>query len=239
MIPKVIHYIWLGGNPTPKLFDKCLKSWQKFCPDYQIKRWDETNLNINKYDFTKDAYAARKFAFVSDVFRTEILYNEGGIYLDVDVELLKPIDEILQNIDCVMGFETSNKLAPGLIMATIKNNSDLKNILDIYKNMKFDQNNLQNNVICDIFTNYYKTKGLKAENSTQKIESTIFYSSEFFSPIDVITNKKHITKNTYSIHWYNASWYNSKQKFKNKLKKILNILSFGLAGKLYNKLKGK
>lgn len=239
MIPKVIHYIWLGGNPTPKIFDKCLKSWQKYCPDYQIKKWDESNIDVNKYNFTKDTYNAKKYSFVSDVFRTEILYNEGGIYLDVDVELLKPIDDILTNIDCVMGFETSNKLAPGLIMASKKNNKDLLNILDIYKNMKFDSENLLNNVICDIFTNYYQQKGLKPENKTQKIENTMFYSSDYFSPIDVITNKKKIVENTYSIHWYIASWYNPKQKFKNKLKKTLNFLTFGLAGKIYRKIKNK
>lgn len=239
MIPKVIHYIWLGGNSTPKLFDKCLKSWQKFCPDYQIKRWDESNLDINKYKFTKDAYAARKFAFVSDVFRTEILYNEGGIYLDVDVELLKPIDQILQNADCVMGFETSNLLNPGLFVATKKQNKDFFEILEKYKTLQFDANNLMNLTVCEVFTSYYQTKGLKAENSTQKIENTVFYSSEFFSPIDVITNKKNVKKNTYSIHWYNASWYSPKQKFKNRLKRILNFLSFGLAGRIYSKIKKK
>ena len=106
MIPKVIHYIWLGGNPLPKIAEKCIESWKKFCPDYEIKRWDETNLDVNQYQFAKDAYDAKKFAFVSDVFRTEILYNEGGIYLDIDVELIKSIDDILQDNDCVMGFET-------------------------------------------------------------------------------------------------------------------------------------
>ena len=135
MIPKIIHYIWLGGKPLPKIAEKCIESWKKFCPDYKIKRWDETNIDVDKYQFTKDAYAAKKFAFVSDVFRTEILYNEGGIYFDIDVELIKPIDEVLKDADCVMGFETSKSLAPGLIMASVKNNEDLKNILNNFKNL--------------------------------------------------------------------------------------------------------
>ncbi len=236
MIPKVIHYIWLGGKELPSVAKKCIASWHKFCPDYEVIRWDETNLNLDKYQFVKDAVENKKYAFASDVLRTDILYNYGGIYLDIDVELLKPIDIFLRN-DCFMGFETSNLLAPGLIMGSVKHNNDLLNILNIYKNLKFDANNLHTLTICKIFTEYFKQKGLKPENITQKINTTTFYSSNYFAPIDVITNKKHITPTTYSIHWYNSSWYTSKQKFKNRLKKILNTLTFGLAGKFYNKLK--
>ena len=239
MIPKIIHYIWLGGKPLPKIAEKCIDSWKKFCPDYEIKRWDETNLDINKYEFSKEAYAAKKFAFVSDVFRTEILYNEGGIYFDIDVELIKPIDNILNDIDCVMGFETSNLLNPGLFIASNKENSDLKNILELYKITKFDINNLKNLTVCQVYTKYYEKYGLVPQDQTQTIEKTKFYSSEYFSPIDVVTNKKKITKNTYSIHWYNASWYTPKQQFVSKLKKVLNACSFGLLGKLHFKLKNK
>ena len=92
MIPKIIHYIWLGGKPLPKIAEKCIKSWQRYCPDYKIKRWDESNLDLDKYQFARDAYDAKKFAFASDVLRTDILYQYGGIYLDIDVELLKNID---------------------------------------------------------------------------------------------------------------------------------------------------
>ncbi|MBR6778573.1 MAG: glycosyl transferase [Clostridia bacterium] len=237
MIPKVIHYIWLGGNPLPKIAEKCIESWKKFCPDYEMKRWDETNIDVNKYEFTKDAYQAKKYAFVSDVFRTEILYNEGGVYFDIDVELLKSIENIITGVDCVMGFETSNLLNPGLFIASKKGNEDLKNILEVYKTLKFDINNLLNITVCEVFTKYYAKQGLINIDKTQTIGKTMFYSSEYFSPIDVITSKKKITKNTYSIHWYNASWYTPKQKFKSKIKKFLNIITFGLAGKLYNKIK--
>lgn len=237
MIPKVIHYIWLGGKPLPKIAEKCIESWKKFCPDYKIKRWDETNLNLDKYQFVIDALKAKKYAFASDVLRTEILYNEGGIYLDIDVELIKPVDKLIEDKDCVIGFETSNLLNPGLFIATIKNNPDLKNILDIYKTLKFDIDNLMNITVCEIYTKYYSQFGLKRENETQQISNTKFYASEYFSPIDVITNKKNVTKNTHSIHWYNASWYTPKQKFLKRTKRIINILTFGLAGKIYYKLK--
>ena len=236
MIPKIIHYIWLGGKPLPKIAEKCIESWKKFCPDYEIKRWDETNLDVNKYEFTKNAYEAKKFAFVSDVFRTQILYNEGGIYFDIDVELIKPIEDIL-DADCVMGFETSNLLNPGLFIACKKGFDDLAEILKTYQTLKFDVNKLKELTVCEVYTQYYEQKGLKRENITQQIENIKFYASEYFSPIDVVTNKKKVTKHTYSIHWYNASWYTPKQKFKNRLKKFVNILSFGLAGKILNKLR--
>lgn len=236
MIPKIIHYIWLGGKKLPDIATKCIESWKKYCPDYEIKRWDETNLDLNKYKFVQDAIEAKKYAFASDVLRTDILYNHGGIYFDIDVELLKPIDGLLSN-DCFMGFETSNLIAPGLVMASVKENEDLVNILKIYENLKFDINNLFNLTVCEIFTSYYEQFGLKRENKTQQISNTVFYSSEYFCPIDVITNKKHITKNTYSIHWYNASWYTPKQKFLYNLKKFANVVTFGLAGKLYKKMK--
>ena len=236
MIPKVIHYIWLGGNPLPKIAEKCIESWKKFCPDYEIKKWDETNLDVNKYQFTKEAYEAKKYAFVSDVFRTEILYNEGGVYFDVDVELIKSIDDVL-DAKCVMGFETSNTLAPGLLMACVKGNQDFLNILNKYKELQFDVNNMKNFIVCEIFTAYYETKGLVREDKTQLIENTKFYSSEYFSPIDVVTNKKNITENTRSIHWYNASWYTPKQQFKKKIKKVLNVCTFGLFGKLVRRVK--
>lgn len=237
MIPKTIHYIWLGGKPLPKVAEKCIESWKKFCPEYEIKRWDESNLDLDKYQFVKDAIQNKKYAFASDVLRTEILYEYGGVYFDIDVELIKPIDTILNNFDCVMGFETSNLLNPGLFIASQKGNEDLKNILNIYKTLKFDVNNLINLTVCEVFTKYFEQKGLKRENKTQQIDNTMFYASEYFSPIDVITNKKKITKNTHSIHWYNASWYTPKQKFMSKIKKAANVCTFGLAGKIWNRVK--
>lgn len=238
MIPKVIHYIWLGGKELPKIAEKCIASWRKFCPEHEIKRWDESNLDLNKYQFVKDALDAKKYAFASDVLRTEILYNEGGIYFDIDVELINSIQDLLDKHNCVIGFETSNLLNPGLFMASEQHNEDLCNILDIYKTLKFDVDNLTNLTICEVYTKYFEQKGLKRKNVTQEIENTKFYASEYFSPIDVITNKKRITSNTRSIHWYNASWYTGKQKFYSRLKKVVNFCTFGLAGKLYNKVKG-
>ena len=236
MIPKIIHYIWLGGKPLPKVAEKCIASWKKYCPDYEIKRWDESNLDIGKYKFAHDAYEQKKYAFASDVFRTEILYNEGGIYLDIDVELIKPVDVLLKGNDCVMGFETSNMIAPGLILASIPKNNDLLNILNIYKNLNFDVKNTNKITVCEIYTNYYKEKGLEKIDKTQKIQNTMFYASEYFSPKSLSDGKIRKTKNSVAIHHYCASWVKKVDKFKTKINQFIKRI---LGQKLVNKIKNK
>ena len=235
MIPKTIHYIWLGGKELPPIAKKCIASWQKYCPDYEIKRWDESNLDLDKYQFVKDALDAKKYAFASDVLRTDILYNHGGIYFDIDVELLKPIDKFLIH-DCFMGFETSNLLNPGLILGCCKGNKDLENILNIYKELKFDVNNLINLTVCEVFTKYYEQFGLKRKNSTQQINNTMFYSSEYFSPKSLTDGKIRKTENTHTIHHYCASWVKTSTKLKSKIKQFIKRI---MGEKLINKIKNK
>lgn len=239
-IPKIIHYIWLGGKPLPELVNKCIESWKKYCPDFEIKRWDESNLDLNKYEFAKTAYQEKKYAFASDVFRFDILKEYGGIYMDVDVELIKPIDKFLEN-SLFLGFEGGNILNPGLIMGAEKNHKILNDMLEIYKNAKFDVNDTKNLTICVFTTKYLKEKfGLKEKDICQDLEGDVkVYSSDYFCPYNNITNQYKETENTVSIHWYNASWFNSKQKFKLGLKKFLNTISFGLFGKALLKIKSK
>ena len=110
IIPKIIHYCWFGGNPLPPLAKKCIASWKKYLPDYEIRQWDESNYDVNKIPYIKEAYAAKKFAFVSDYARFDILYNYGGIYFDTDVEIISPLDCII-SAGSFMGCE--NKATPG------------------------------------------------------------------------------------------------------------------------------
>lgn len=235
-IPKTIHYIWLGNNPLPKTIQKCIESWKTMCPDYVIKRWDESNLNIDCCKYCRQAYDAKKYAFASDVLRFNILYKEGGIYLDVDVELLKPLDELLYN-HAFMGFEQKGALNPGLILGAKKNCKLIKDIYETYQNddfiMKDGSYNL--NTVCIRTTDYLLKKGLILNNEMQMIDNTVIYPTEFFCPLSPITDKKEITKKSFAIHLYYASWFNRKAKIKKEIKKILNFITNGYFGiALYN-----
>jgi len=239
MIPKVIHYIWLGGKQEPKILEKCKKSWKKYCPNYDIKRWDESNLNLDICPYVRQAYDAKKYAFASDFFRFDILYKEGGIYLDIDVELLKSLDPFLDN-QCFVGFESKGSINPGLIIGAERGNKDIKSLLDSYTDQVFIDNNGAMNLktICERTFEFFSKLGLENNEKTQKISSTMIYATEYFNPTNLQTQKRKITKNTVAIHHYNASWYSPWKKFKLGVKTFLNKITFGLFGLTVNKLRG-
>ena len=130
-IPKVIHYFWFGKKEKPEIFKKCLESWKKYCPDYEIKEWNEENFDVNVNNYTSQAYEKGKYAFVSDYARFEVLYNYGGVYVDIDVEFLKNIDSLLDE-NVFMGFEDRGQVAPGLITGAMKNEKFIKEIYFLY-----------------------------------------------------------------------------------------------------------
>src|SRR5215510_15199585 len=113
MIPKIIHYCWFGGNPLSELALKCIASWKKYFPNYEIKEWNESNYDVHKIPYTSEAYNAKKYAFVSDYARFDILYQYGGIYFDVDVEVIKQFGDILNDTG-FMGMETLSGCNAGL-----------------------------------------------------------------------------------------------------------------------------
>lgn len=117
MIPKVIHYCWFGGNPLPDSAKKCISSWRKYLPDYEIKEWNERNFDVKSIPYTREAYRLKKFAFVSDYARMWILYHYGGIYFDTDVEVIKPFNDIIQRGN-FMGFEAQHNNLLGSSRAT-------------------------------------------------------------------------------------------------------------------------
>lgn len=246
MIPKKIHYCWFGGNPLPETVQRCINSWRKFCPDYEIIEWNESNYNVHKMPFISDAYTAKKYAFVSDYARLDIIYNEGGIYLDTDVELIRPLDALLSH-SAFMGMELIGEVNTGLGFGAEKYHRFIGENRDVYLKETFNTSNL---VTCvELTTNLLVTKGLEKNNSIQIIDGVTIYPIEYFCPYNMETRKTNLTENTYSIHHYDATWYGSGLKaivrkkllpIKIYLKKILNtIFGEGSYQKVKEFLKGK
>jgi len=208
MIPKKIHYCWFGRNPLPELAVKCIDSWKKYCPDYEIIQWNEDNFDINCNNYVKEAYNAKKWAFVSDYIRLYAVYNFGGVYMDTDVEVIKNIDVFLKH-PAFTGFESKEGIITGII-AGEKNNKWFGLLLDYYNDANFINNdgsyNLTTNVT--IASNITKANyNVKFNNKFQNLNNDVFlYPTEYFCPKDYMTLKINITQNTYTIHHFNGSW---------------------------------
>ena len=209
MIHKIIHYCWFGGTPLPKLAQKCINSWKKCCPDYEIIEWNESNFDLNCCDYVKEAFQAKKWAFISDYARLKIVYEEGGIYLDTDVELIKNLDPFL-NDRCFLGEETSGYINTGLGFGAEKNNEIIEEMLKIYEKKHFKLANGNYDMTPCPKTNtepLIKYGYIFTGKEIWKRENVVVYPPEYFCPINYMTGEKNITINTYSIHLYNASWH--------------------------------
>lgn len=238
MIPKIIHYCWFGRNALPPIAVKCIESWKKILPDYIIKEWNEDNFDINVIPYTKEAYQAKKYAFVSDYARFKIIYEEGGIYLDIDVEVLKSLDNLLIN-NAFTGFEDDTKVAPGLILAAKKENALIKEILDKYKEKKFILPNGSFNyeTVVIHMTNILIEKGLVLNGTQQTISELTIYPTDYFSPKSLGTGKLNITPNTYTIHHYAATWVPMYMQLEKKFWNFFNLKNKSLLAKCMAKLK--
>ena len=233
MIPKVIHYCWFGGNELPKSAKACIDSWRKYCPGYEIIEHNESNYDITKNKYMKEAYEAKKWAFVSDVARLDILYREGGIYLDTDVELLKPLDKFL-SCNGFMGFEDNKQVASGLGLGAAKGSDIIKLLLSDYENIHFvGQDGKFDLTPCPIRNTKTLTRiGLKPDGTYQEIGGFRFYTRQVFAPIEHVSGRlKYKTKETVAIHHYDASW----QTRDFHIKKRINYMFGGRVGNLINK----
>lgn len=222
-IPKTIHYFWFGHNPLSREIVECINSWKKFCPDYEIKRWDETNFKIDKAPrYVQEAYKAKKWAFVSDYARLYILNEYGGVYLDTDVKLIKGLNEIVEK-GPFLACEGLNpiKVNPGLGMATYGNNALIKDILKEYEKEVFILKNNQYNkkTIVTRFTVRLMKDGLQDIDKVQNINGFNIYPVDYFCPLDFETGQLKITPNTVGIHLYLGSWLSDQDKHGQALKR--------------------
>ncbi len=233
MIPKVIHYCWFGGNPLPETAIKCIESWKKFCPDYEIKQWSEENYDINKIQYVKEAYQEKKYAFVTDVARLDIIYHEGGIYLDTDVEIIKSLDQLLDN-SLYLGMETTGRVNTGLGFGAEPKHKFVKDNLNLYADIPF-----VSNITCVTYTtNMLKRYGLRNRNELQQLETILVLPTEYLCPLILETNRLKITENTYSIHHYDMSWKDKKDRlirFKIMLRRWLGDFLYDKMKQLRNK----
>lgn len=222
MIPKKIHYCWFGRGKMPELAVKCIESWKKFLPEYEIKEWNEDNFDLDLYPYVREAYDNRKFAFVTDVVRLYVLYHEGGIYMDTDVEVLKPLDRFL---DChaFSGFEDDIHVPTG-IMASEKGGKWAKENLLYYDGRHFvneeGECDLTTNVVT--ITNYMLPYGLKQNNTFQQFPELItFYPKDYFCPKSYEDGKIYLTDKTYTIHHFAGSWHTPYENFIIKTRKLI------------------
>lgn len=218
-IPKIIHYCWFGRNPLPEMAQKCIASWRKYLPDYEIKEWNEDNFDVKAIAYTREAYRLRKFAFVSDFARFWILNKYGGLYFDTDVEIIKPIDDIIER-GAFAGFErnsmfsgyeglnASKLINPGLGLGSPSNTMGLKEMVDFYSNMHFlTWTGGWTGTVVEFFTKslmdgheiFQKGGGMLAKGF-------YIYPEDYFCPKDYYSGELLITANTRTIHHYAASW---------------------------------
>ncbi len=213
MIPKIIHYCWFGRNPLPELAVKCIESWKIFLPDYEIKQWNEDNYDVHKIPYISQAYDAKKYAFVSDYARFDILYEYGGIYFDTDVEVIKDLTPIIEK-GAFAGVEYAGLLAAGLGIASPARTEIFKEIIDSYEADQFINSDGSLNlrtVVIRVSEILYKY-GFKKENIIQKIQGITIYPSEYFCPISFQDGILRCTENTYTIHHFAGSWLTEKEK---------------------------
>lgn len=230
MIPKIIHYFWFGENEIPEKDKQNIETWKKYCPDYEIRLWNEKNYVFPDVQYVKDAAKMKKWGHVCDYARLDVLYQYGGIYFDTDVEVLKSFDELLQYKGFI-GFENQMNVNTGQGVGAEAGNITIKGMMDAYLSRQF----ILEDGTCDltpcpeINTIYLIKKGLIQNNTRQVVEELQVFPTEYFCPKNILTGKITITPETYSIHHFAGSWFDPKKKRKmQRSEKIRNIFGMRL-----------
>jgi hypothetical protein len=223
MIPKIIHYCWFGRKPLPRLALMCIESWKKYFPDYEIKEWNEDNYNVHIIPYTHEAYERKKYAFVSDFARFDILYQEGGIYFDTDVEVISNMEAIVARgafMACEQDYNSIDgiSVAPGLGLAAMKGMPLFAEIIEMYKNIHFIKQDGACNLktVVQYTTELLKVYGLQNIPGIQVVKGITIYPTDYMCPVSVVDGKLRLTKDTVTIHHYAQSWQSPLRKYMRK-----------------------
>lgn len=239
-IPKIIHYCWFGRGPKPKLAEKCIKSWKKYCPDYEIMEWNEDNFDVSTApEYVKQAYTAKRWAFVTDYVRLRALTELGGVYLDTDVEVVKPLDPYLKH-KAFAGFEHISRVQTGLL-ACEPGFPLFRDFMAYYDTASFLQPDgtpdITTNV--EILTGLCRQRGLEFTDKLQIIDDLAIYPREVFCPVDYDTKKLKRTRKTVTIHWFSGSWHTQEELEAMRLEKQqqkkerMSNLRYAIGNKLF------
>ena len=208
MLPKIIHYCWFGGNEKPEAAKKCIASWRTNCPDYELREWNEGNVSLeNCPQYVRDAYAAKKYAYVTDFVRLKVLYDHGGFYMDTDVELLKSLDSFLGD-QGVIGFENNEFVNSGQMLAAEAGHPILMEMMERYEGIDFYRPDGSMYLLgCPhVNTEALVNHGLVKNGREQTVAGFHVYPADWFNPLNSATGELAKTENTVSIHWYSMSW---------------------------------
>lgn len=210
LIPKKIHYCWFGGKPIPTELQRYMDTWRLHCPDYEIIRWDEDNYDVTKNEYMRQTYEAKKWGFVPDYARLDIIYEHGGIYLDTDVEVVKPFDELL-NDEMFCGFEQSGCINFGNGFGAVKGNALIRELRDVYERVQFINEDGSLNVTPCV---YYQEPVLECFNvqfngAYQNINGVAVYPSEVLDAENHWSKEMNLTEKTRSLHHYASSWWDN------------------------------
>ena len=207
MIPKIIHYIWFGGKEFGEVERKCIESWKKYLPDYEIKFWNEDNIDLKDMgQYAQEAYDEKQWAFVSDVVRLYVLKEYGGIYMDTDMEVIKSLDEFL-TLPAFFGFEIEDEISTGII-GSEPHNPFIEKLYHDYDNRTFIQEDGSHDRTTNVIriTEIIEDMGVKMNNTEQTFEDFKIFPRDVFSPKDYWTREVDDTSNTYCIHQFTGSW---------------------------------
>ncbi|MEK3881798.1 glycosyltransferase [Paenibacillus sp. PL2-23] len=219
-IPRIIHYCWFGRGEKPKLMVNCIKSWSRHLPDYELMEWNEDNFDISCSRYVSEAYAARKFAFVSDYVRLHALYHHGGIYMDTDVEVLRSLNPLLQH-EAFTGFEDEQFLQSGT-MGAMPQHPWIAMLLKDYEGRAFKRldGTYDTTTNTAVISRLCESEGLVLNGQQQMLSSGVmFYPRQYFSPYDYINGGNYITSESYTIHHFAQSWLPLHVRMKSNVKR--------------------